>query len=386
MRLYQQHPYQSRFSTTVREAWSEGADQHWAILEETLFYPAAGGQPCDMGRLGEVQVLEVSEEAKASGRILHRLSAPLHQGQPVEGELDWGRRYRHMQRHTAQHMLSQAFLRAGGWETVAVSLQSEVGTIDYAQEPNQTVMERAEALVGWAVYASLPIRSFWVEPDQLDQYPLRRPPKVQGSVRLVEIEDWDLSACGGTHLRNSAEAGPIKLLKLERHRGGSRVYFMAGWEALEDYHRKHHLLAHLAAQHSTTPLEVERPLQKQADELFQIKGENQALRAFMAERLAQELLSNHAQGVLVARVPAVVLVEVGARLAEWPNVLTLLVAEEGPTARILLAKHASRSENLHQLWKAHLAPLGAKGGGRETLVGVIPSGQVPQLLEVAHRF
>lgn len=385
MRLYQEYPYQSQFSTTVRQAWSEG-QQHWVVLEQTLFYPAAGGQPCDLGRLGEAEVLDVSEESKASGRILHRLSAPLVEGQSVVGELDWSRRYRHMQRHTAQHLLSQAFLRAGGWETVAVSLQSEICTIDFAQEPVQAVLEKAEAQVAWAVYANLPIRSFWVEQDELARYPLRRPPKVQGAVRLVEIEDWDLSACGGTHLRSSAEAGPVKLLRLERHKGGSRVYFMAGWEALEDYHRKHQLLAHLAAQHSTTPLEVERPLQKQADELFRVRGENQDLRAFVAERLAQELLGSHQQDVLVARVPAVVLTEVGARLAEWPNILALLVAEEGPTARLLLTRHASRPENLHQLWKAYLEPLGARGGGRETLVGVISSSQVPQVFEVARRF
>lgn len=379
MRLYQDQPYLDRFESQVLRAWSEG-NQHFAVLQQTLFYPSAGGQPHDTGTLDGVQVLDVFEDGKATGQVVHVLAAPLTSTK-VEGVLDWPRRYRHMQRHTAQHLLSQAFLRAANWETVAVGLAGPVCTIDFAAPPNDEVLRQAEALAAWAVYAHLPIRSFWINQEQLALYPLRRPPKVSGDIRLVEIENWDLSACGGTHLRSSSEAGPIKILKAERYKNGTRIYFCAGWEALEDYRQKHSLLQRLAESFSTQPLEIEKPLAKQADELYRVKGENIELRSHLAERITQELLTQFPGLTIAAKVPAAVIAEVGAKLAEWPGVLALLAAPQGDQVRLLLAKHPSRPENLQALWQERLKPLGAKGGGKEVLNGLLPAEALVQALK-----
>ena len=263
MRLYQLDSYATRFQARVERVWSDEKG-HYAVLSQTLFYPESGGQPADRGVLrgpfGEVQVLHAYEEEKAFGDVVHVLSAPIPEGVEVEGEIDWPRRFRHMQRHTAQHLLSQALLRAGGYHTVAVSLDSPVCTVDLEEEAEEAGVLEAEALANFAVYADYPVEAFYVSEEELARYPLRRPPKVRGKVRLVRIGDFDLAACGGTHLKTSAQAGPIKVLKWERYKGGTRVYFMAGWEALEDYHAKHALLARLALAFSTNPLELEKPI------------------------------------------------------------------------------------------------------------------------------
>ncbi|WP_279165264.1 alanyl-tRNA editing protein [Thermus scotoductus] len=370
MRLYQEDSYATRFQARVVRAWSDEQGHH-AVLSETLFYPESGGQPADTGVLrggfGEVRVLHVYEEAKAFGDVVHRLSAPIPEGVEVEGEIDWNRRFRHMQRHTAQHILSQALLRAGGYHTIAVSLDSPVSTVDLEEEVEEAKLQEAEALANFAVYADYPIEAFWVSEEELARYPLRRPPKVQGQVRLVRIGDFDLAACGGTHLRTSAQAGPIKVLKWERYKGGSRVYFMAGWEALEDYHAKHALLSRLALSFSTSPLELEKPVRRLQEEVYTLKGENLELKEALVEALLPRALEER-----VLLVPAPVLGDLAKRLLSWSEKTFLLLSPEGRFA----ALGPGRQEVLERL-KA----LGAKGGGKEVVQGSLPKEKVAAALD-----
>ncbi|KHG65455.1 alanyl-tRNA synthetase [Thermus sp. 2.9] len=370
MRLYQLDSYATRFQAQVVRAWSEERG-HYAVLSQTLFYPESGGQPADTGVLrgafGEVRVLHVYEEEKAFGDVVHVLSHPVPEGAQVEGEIDWERRFRHMQRHTAQHILSQALLRAGEYHTIAVSLDSAVCTVDLEEEPEEDKLRQAEALANFAVYADYPVEAFWVTEEELAQYPLRRPPKVQGQVRLVRIGDFDLAACGGTHLKTSAQAGPIKVLKWERYKGGGRVYFVAGWEALEDYHAKHALLSRLALGFSTNPLDVEKPIQKLQEELYTLKGENQALKEALVEALLPRALEERA-----LLVPASVLGELAKRLLSWSDQTFFLLSPEGRFA-LLGPKRMEVLEGLKAL--------GAKGGGKEVVQGALPKEKVAEALD-----
>ncbi len=369
MRLYQLDSYATRFTAQVERAWSEG-DRHYAILSQTLFYPDSGGQPADTGVLrgpfGEVRVLDVEEEAKAFGAVVHRLSGPIPEGVEVEGEIDWNRRFRHMQRHTAQHILSQALLRAGGYHTVAVSLKGPVSTVDLEEEPEEKRIREAEALANWAVYADFPVEAFWITEEELSQYPLRRPPKVEGRIRLVRIGEFDLAACGGTHLKTSAQAGPIKVLKWERYKGGGRVYFAAGWEALEDYWAKHALLSRLALGFYTHPLEVEKPIERLKEEVYALKGENRALKEGLVQALLPRALEER-----VLLVPLPVLEDLAKALQGYPGTF-LLLSPEGRFA--LLGPKAP--EVLERL-KA----LGARGGGRGILQGALPKERLSQALD-----
>ncbi len=370
MRLYQLDSYATRFRAQVVRVWSDEKGHH-AVLSETLFYPESGGQPADTGVLrgpfGEVRVLHAYEEEKAFGNVVHVLSAPIPEGVEVEGEIDWNRRFRHMQRHTAQHILSQALLRAGGYHTVAVSLDGPICTVDLKEEVAEAKLQEAEALANFAVYADYPVEAFWVSEEELSQYPLRRPPKVQGQVRLVRIGDFDLAACGGTHLKTSAQAGPIKVLKWERYKGGSRVYFMAGWEALEDYHAKHALLSRLALSFSTSPLELERPVRRLQEEVYALKGENLELKEALVEALLPRALEER-----VLLVPAPVLGDLAKRLLSWSEKTFLLLSPEGRFATL----GPSRQGVLERL-KA----LGAKGGGKEVVQGSLPKEKVAAALD-----
>ncbi|WP_299432652.1 alanyl-tRNA editing protein, partial [uncultured Meiothermus sp.] len=187
MRLYWEQPYTTEFEARVVQAWSNG-DKHYAVLDQTLFYPAAGGQACDTGTLSGVAVLEVLENHQARGDVIHVLESPLQPGEHVQGRLDWAGRYRRMQRHTAEHILAQAFWRAAGWETLAVNMGSPVCTIDFSGEPDPSIVRQGEALANWAVYANTPVKAFLIDHSEVASYPLRRAPRVAGQIRVVEIE------------------------------------------------------------------------------------------------------------------------------------------------------------------------------------------------------
>lgn len=380
MRLYHEHPYDSEFSATVSRAWSEGG-KHFAVLDRTLFYPTAGGQSNDTGTLNDIAVQDVREDGKAKGDIVHVLEKPILEGAEVHGKLDWNRRYRHMQRHTAEHTLAQAFWRAAGWETLSVNMSGPVCTIDFSGEPGEVTIRQGEALANWAVYANTPVRTYWIDDSEVENQGLRRAPKVSGQIRVVEIEGWDKVACGGTHAARTGEAGPIKVMKYERYKGGTRVYFMAGWEALETFVAEHAILSRLGEKFSAGALEVEKPVGNMRDEWYKVRGENAALKDELAERILRELLGEFPDHTIQAQVSDNVLDAVGKRLAEWPNVLALLVAPGEDKTRYVLLKHSRRPEDLQALWKEVLEPLGARGGGALVKLGVLPPGAGAKALE-----
>ncbi|MBC7646788.1 MAG: serine-tRNA(Ala) deacylase [Pseudopedobacter sp.] len=237
--LYDLNPYLQTFEAEV-----VALEGQKIALSQTLFYPEGGGQNSDTGLLewGDVKAQVVGLE-KRDGAVWHTLEGIVPQvGTVLEGRMDWNRRYRHMQRHTAEHLLAQAFLRVSSdFRVQAVSMRSPECTLDFGGHPDES--DALEATKVWmeAVYRNLPVRAFEVLDSDLERYPLRRAPKVSGLVRLVVVEDpsdssgfWEVSACGGTHLARTGEAGPLLIHRLERVKSGlTRVVFSAGWEAFE---------------------------------------------------------------------------------------------------------------------------------------------------------
>ncbi len=302
MQPYQRDSYRKTFESRVIGVRQDERST-WVRLEETYFYPTSGGQPHDTGVLeargSEVKVEEVQKDAEG---IWHRLgSGTFPVGEGVSGLLNWEQRYRHMQRHTAQHLLSQVFLGLdSAFETRAVSLMGPGCTLDLAHEPTSEDLRRAEEAVNRVGYAALPISSFEVDERDLGRYSLRRPPKVGGVIRLVQMGDFELSACGGTHLRSTAEALPIKLLGQTRVKGGlGRVHFMAGWEALEGYRAAHATLSTLALGFSAGLEEVPARVEALRQDYAEVKGQLRESQARLARLLADTLLKRQSNGPVV---------------------------------------------------------------------------------------
>jgi alanyl-tRNA synthetase len=365
MRLDRYDSYLARFHARVTDL-NPSERGTWVRLDRSAFYPAAGGQPRDEGSIEasgqQHQVLDLKLDAQ---QVWHLLDATLRVGDEVQGQIDWPRRYRHMQRHTAQHLLSQALLRVNThYGTLSVSMRGPDCTIDFGGQVDAAALAALEHEVNAAARRALPVMTFDVNDQQLADYRLRRPAKVSGVVRLVAIGDYDLVACGGTHLGNGAEALPIKVLKSEHVKGGvNRLTFRAGEEALQDYALKHGAASELGASLSVPADGVVARVAQLQQELAAAQGQLAEARRQQAAALAGGLTGSTVSLYLDAeRAPLFdALVEL---LQARAATVSLLAAATADGARFAFLAGPGCAVDVRPALSAALQPLGGRGGGR----------------------
>lgn len=385
--------YQTHFTAQVR-ALQTWRGQPAVILDQTCFYPTSGGQLHDTGTLSGVNVVDVAAE---QGAVLHILAAPppFGVGDVVEGAIDWARRYDHMQQHSGQHLLSQLFYQRYGFETVSVHFGREEATLDLdAAGIDLARLEEIEQAANELAYYALEIRAYFVDDRTVAELPLRRPPAVTGQIRIVEIDGFDYSACGGTHVHTTAEIAPIKLLRQERRRDQTRLTFLCGLRAIQDYRTKHRLLLESAALFSTDPASVPALTQRLHAQLRDLQREN---------ALLQEQLLDHEVAALLATAPRVqgaALVEhlsadrsadalkrLAARLRAQPQTIGLLASTADNRLTVIFCRSDDLTLHVGNLLRDTLAAFGGRGGGRPEYAqggGVAPV-IAPDLLAHARR-
>jgi alanyl-tRNA synthetase len=376
-RLERDDAYLRTFASELLDVRRDQAGAWWR-LRESGFYPTGGGQPHDEGTLtllnalGEEGAVWRVAAVEAEGDVVWHRVVPLDDSESepapaarLRGRIDWDRRFRHMQRHSAQHLVSQAFVRVDpAFGTRAVALGSPDVTLDLAGEPGEAAVDEALALANEVASQALPITAFEVDEGELHAYPLRRPAKVAGRVRLVRMGDWEVSACGGTHLHNTAEALPILALGRERIRAGlTRVTFRAGLEAV----------AHANATHAAATAAA-RALSTGVPELV---TRVQALQAEAAEARrelahAQRALASARAEVLAPTPGAIVALVLASDEAHLTTELADALAERGATAvvgaaleaKAVLVVASGSGRDVRPALRAGLAVLGGRGGGR----------------------
>lgn len=226
-KIYYVNQYETQMDALVRSC--EEAKGGWRVLlDRTVFFPTGGGQPCDLGTLGEANVLDVSDE---DGEVVHLCDRPLSVGAEVHGEIDWARRFSLMQNHSGEQLVSGIVHSRFGYDNVGFHMGSEVITIDFSGELSPEVLREIEAEANAAVYRNIPCKIFWPDPETLRTLPYRKKKELTGQVRLVQFSDIDLCACCGLHVAHSGEIGLIKLLTTTKFHQGSRVELLCGSRA-----------------------------------------------------------------------------------------------------------------------------------------------------------
>jgi alanyl-tRNA synthetase len=340
------------------------------VLDRTGFYAAAGGQPCDFGVLGGAPVIDVAE--RSDGAIVHVLGAApeFGPGDAVVGVIDFRRRFDFMQQHSGQHLLSQAFVRIAGAETLSVHFGDEASTIDVDSAAlSHDQLAALEDEVNRAAQADLSVIVREVPEAEVAAYGLRRPPKVTGMVRIVEFEGYDWSACGGTHVIRSGQVGAIALVRSEKRRGGTRVTFLCGNRAVVHHRALNGQAVTLGERLSVSALEILPAFDRSREE-------SQALRSRLSE--ATELLldaeavrlraagrrigaENWIVAALDGREPDAIRA-LAKRLATDPETVVLL-ASAGARTFFCFSRAPDAVTDMSMLLRAALARVGAKGGG-----------------------
>ncbi|MBN1135957.1 MAG: alanyl-tRNA editing protein [Anaerolineae bacterium] len=405
-RLYFDHPYLTHFTAQVVERL-EWAGRPAVVLDQTAFYPTGGGQPHDTGMLKpleagdagegcrdggvEVAVVEVVER-EADGAVIHLLAAPLDAVQ-VEGRIDWERRFDLMQQHTGQHLLSAAFVRCCEANTVSFHLTADCATIDLDRVLSADELAQAEALASQAVFDNRPVSARFVPGKEVHRLALRKPVARSGPLRVVEIPDFDCSACGGTHVRATGEIGLIKIVRSERRGAETRVEFMCGRRALADYQVKNALLLDMARDLSVGYWELPEAIRRLDDELREARRELRHAQDALFDAEAGALWHAAArlgdlyvvQAYLASRAPDELKL-LAQRLIAHPQTAVLLGAgQAGDKGHLVFARSADLDFHAGALLGQACQLIGGRGGGRPDFAqgGGPDAAQVPAALDAA---
>jgi len=383
VRRYYTDSYARTFPANVVEVATAGGSPA-AILHETFFYPTSGGQPHDTGRLGSISVQDVS--IREDGALLHVLDAPIATG-PAEAMIDWPRRFDHMQQHTGQHILSQAFIQVAEAPTIGFHLGAETVSIDLGLPGiGDDKVADALAMANGIVTGNQAVRAWFPTAEELAELRLRKTPEVDGALRVVAIGDFDLSACGGTHVARTGEIGLIEILKTERLKRGMRVEFVCGRRAAADYARKHGIVRDLSVALTCAPGELTESVARLQGALTDARRELAAFREreldLEAARLLEAASATGPFRVVRAAWNDRAIDEVkglALRTTTKPDVVSLL-GVAGARAQILFGRSENVSLDLKPAFDRTLAALGGgKGGGSRLLQGAAGPADVTKL-------
>ena len=366
-RLYYTDAYLVEFDAVVREVLPQ-KDRWKVILDRTAFYPTSGGQPFDLGTLDEARVLDVFDQE--DGTIAHLVDRELEANCRVRGHLDWARRFDHMQQHTGQHLLSAAFEREAGARTVSFHLGTSASTIDLDKEVTAEQVGRVEDAANRVLWEDREVCVKFVTASEAAKLPLRKDPAREGELRIVEIKDYDLSACGGTHVRRTGAIGIIAIAGVERFKGGLRVEFVCGGRALRAYRSLKSSVAGSVRLLSVLPDELPSAIER-----LQVAGRTQQKsQEGLYERLAAHeaaRLSSSAEeiGALKAVLAAVSgwdangLKKLASSIVANPATIAVLVTPESP-ALIVVARSQELSLDTGAILKSLIDQFGGRGGGK----------------------
>jgi len=385
-RLYYRDPYLRTFDATVEKVEPRG--DRWSVaLDRTAFYPTTGGQPFDTGTLGGVRVVDVVDEDDGTvthvveqagvGHVSDTPTAPvfdtrLTPGQRVHGEIDWPRRFDHMQQHTGQHVLSAAILSVCRARTVSFHLGAAVSTIDLERELSPAEIAAAETEANRVVWEDRPVTIRFVSAEEAAALPLRKEPVRGGTLRLIDVEGFDLSACGGTHVARSGAIGIIAVASWERFKGGQRLEFLCGGRALGRWRSLRDTVASSVRLLSVLPEEIPATVERMQGDARDQKRASAALQVELARFRAGELagtaesINGRATVLRAIDADANGLKALATAIAALSGYVVVLVSTTRP-ALVVAARSSDAAVSAQQIIATLTGKFGGRGGGKAEL-------------------
>jgi alanyl-tRNA synthetase len=386
-RLYFNDPYQWEFSAKIIDRLRHN-NFPAIVLDRTCFYPEGGGQPSDKGTINGMEIREVIEH---EGRILHILAGEIA-GDEVEGKVDGSIRFDHMQQHAGQHVLSQAFYKLYGAETRSFHLGEEVSTVEIAMESAIDLkIEKVEKRANEIVFKNLEIRSYFVEKSKIQTIPLRRPPKKTGTIRVIEVDKFDYTACGGTHPCRTGEIGLIKILRRERIRDNIRCEFLCGWRAFRDYAWKTRDLRILSNQMTVAEKEVVSTFEKFQSEVKDLKKQNRKIREKLVGLEVEETIRKSGGPLIREIFTGKTIDEVrllALNIIKKGSYVVCFAINDKQRVHLIFARSGDIDIDLRELVPLVSSLVEGKGGGQPSLVQIAGtnSTNLDKAMEKAARF
>jgi len=377
--LYYEDSFLYEFDAEVRDLTN--SPRPAVILDRTAFYPTSGGQIFDTGWITDANTkLRVTEVAESEdGKVVHYLEAPVKHWKPgtrVRGLIDPTRRRDHMQQHSGQHVLSAAFVRLFNMPTVSFHMADDYCSIDLdTQTLTKEQVESAERLANEIILENRPVDIRNVTRDEAAKLGLRKlPPADRDDLRLIDIRDFDLTACGGTHVSHTGQIASILLRKTEKVRQGWRVEFVAGQRAVATARRDFTTLTEAAALFSAHIYDVPQQARKSLDEIKSLRKQREQsqeeLAAVNAATLLAETAETNGRKLIVRtfsdRDPSFIKL-LAQKLTRQPCPVIALLATPSPQPSLIFAQSAGQPHDMGALMKETMTKLNGRGGGSKDL-------------------
>ncbi len=379
-RLYYSDSHLIEFDARVIDVGERVSNWTAVTLDRTAFYPTGGGQPSDTGTLDGARVVECVDEGD---RVLHMIHGPTPApGSVVRGRVDWPRRFDHLQQHTGQHILSQAFIKLFKAATTSFRVLEDSSEIDIdLKNPTLDGMERAIELANNVIWEDRHINIRMVSAEEAAELMLRKESDREGELRLIEIDGFDLTPCGGTHAHTTGEVGLIAARSWQRAKGLTRIEFVAGRRALEDYRRANKTARAVAALFSAGRDDAlklaERLLLENKELHHRVRTLEEIATRFEAEELLASVRSEsagipgHPEVKIVNRIFAgrdpESLKQLAQALIAHPGTIALLGSGDKETARLVFARSTDSPGDMNALMRRACSIVDGRGGGKSDL-------------------
>ncbi|UOQ44270.1 alanine--tRNA ligase-related protein [Halobacillus salinarum] len=370
-KLYYEDTYVTEFKSRVVKI---DEDHHglFVVLEETAFYPSGGGQPYDKGMLDGVEVIDVEE---VEGELRHYVKKGFPAGtEEVEGNIDWKRRFDHMQQHLGQHIISAVFDDQYEIPTTSFHLGEDTVTIDLnTNKLSGELLQEAEKRVNEIIRHNHPVVTKWMSVEEAQEYPLRKPLAVEGDVRLVIIPEIDYNGCGGTHPKSTAEVMAVKFLGWTKSKKQVRLEFACGDRILSKFEQKHRILTEMK-QLIPRP---EEQLVEEVDQLVKVSKEKDKKITDLEDQLlqyeARDMISVSNGAQVIERVfqdrSIKTLQSLGKTIVEEaPHAYLILISEQEEQLQFVLARGEEIDRNMNEIAKQTMPFIQGKGGGKPNFV------------------
>ncbi len=365
------------FSAVVRSCTSRGDGCFDIVLDRTAFFPEGGGQGADHGTLhGAKDTVHVTDAHESGGEIHHLTDGPLDAGETVEGRVDGARRLAMMQQHSGEHIFSGLVHKFFGYDNVGFHIGSDAVTMDFNGPLNDEDAHRIEWLANEAVWADIPVRAFVPNKIDLEQMNYRSKKAIDGDVRIVQIEGVDTCACCGTHVKHTGSIGQIKLLGVQKYKGGVRVSILCGGRALEHENAMLEQVHRVSTALSVQKHEIADATARLLAERDNLRAQNDALGLRLFDMLAERERESARRVVACDALPAPLSRKAAGKLCVGAQMGLVLIARDDGWNFAL----ASESIDVRPVVKALCGAFGGKGGGPKDMAqGVLSSGSEQEI-------
>ncbi|MBR1673086.1 MAG: hypothetical protein IJ702_09165 [Fretibacterium sp.] len=368
-KLYYEELYQTGFDAAVLRQENDKESVR-VVLDQTLFFPGGGGQPCDLGTLNGVKVLEALEE---DGTIVHVLEGPLPDGlSVVHGVIDWGRRFELMQQHLGQHLLAAALHSRFGLRTARMRIEGDNVSMDFdGVHVDEETVRQAEAEANEAIWRDIPVEVLYPGFDEVERHARKLPPKTTEPIRIVKVGDIDYVPCCGLHVKRTGEVGVIKVTALENHKGGTRVHLRCGRAAWRWLDVVCHETRRVQVELTCGPDGMFQRVLHLKEEIRELKARNGELLDHAAAALAGRLMRD-AERVGNHVLATHILQDAGQEdvkrlfhaLTEHRGVVALLAGVDAQGVSLLFGCHREDTEvDVREAFQRAIAMTGGRGGG-----------------------